>query len=144
MLPRVELAGNLVADPELRFTPGGHAVCKMRVACNDRKRDQSGNWVDGDTTFLDLTAWKLKAEACAEQFTKGSKVIATGRLSQRTYETSAGERRTVYEVVVEEIGQMVTGTRAAARPAAGAIDDPWATAAPAGRVSAGFGDEPPF
>jgi single-strand DNA-binding protein len=144
MLPRVELAGNLVADPELRFTPAGHAVCKMRVACNDRRQNPQGEWVDGDTTFLDLTAWKLKAEACAEQFTKGSKVIVTGRLSQRSYETSAGERRTVYEVVVDEIGSMVTGTRAAPRPAPGAVENPWATAVPAGRTHVASGEEPPF
>lgn len=126
MLPRIEMAGNLVADPELRFTPTGTAVCKFRVACNDRKL-KDGQWVDGDTTFLDVTVWKMKAETAAEALSKGSKVMVVGRLAQRTWETLQGERRTSYEVTADEVGQILTAASGVTRSTTPAGEDPWAT-----------------
>lgn len=140
MLPQVFLAGNLVADPELRFTPSGIAVAKFRVACNDRRKNEAGEWVDGDTTFLDVTVWRQKAETVAERLSKGSKVMVQGRLAQRSYETAAGEKRTVYEVTADEVAEQILPKPAQRSTAAAGGDDPWATA----WSQPAQGSEPPF
>lgn len=102
-LPRIELEGNLVADPELRFTASGKAVANFRVATSERKK-QGNDWVDGDECFLECTVWDQMAENVCESLTKGQKVIVTGRLKQRSYETNSGEKRTVYEVKADSVG----------------------------------------
>lgn len=102
-LPEVTLVGTLVADPELRFTPNGKAVANFNIACNSRKKNDSGQWEDGDATFLRGTVWGEYAENVAESLTKGLKVIVRGQLKQRSYEKD-GQKRTVYELDVEEIG----------------------------------------
>ena len=149
----VTLVGNLTADPELRFTQSGVPVADFTVASTPRIFDRaSGEWKDGDALFLRCTLWRQPAENVAETLTKGARVIVTGRLKQRSYETREGEKRTVVEVDVEEIGPSlryatarvtrVGKTTTAAAPTGGGEHggggDPWAGAA------AGGDDQPPF
>ncbi|SDD20483.1 single-stranded DNA-binding protein [Auraticoccus monumenti] len=101
----ITLVGNLTADPELRFTPSGAAVANFTVASTPRTFDrQSGEWKDGDAMFLNCAVWRQAAENVAESLQKGMRVIVQGRLKSRSYETREGERRTVFEVDVDEIG----------------------------------------
>jgi len=101
----ITVIGNLTADPELRFTPSGAPVANFTVASTPRTFDrQSGEWRDGDAMFLSCAVWRQAAENVAESLQKGMRVIVQGRLKSRTYETREGERRTVFEVDVEEIG----------------------------------------
>jgi single-strand DNA-binding protein len=154
---QMTLVGNLVEDPELRFTPAGQPVAKFRVASTPRYRDNAtGEWKDGDSLFLTCTTWRQTAENAAESLTRGMRVIVTGRLKQRSYETKEGEKRTVYELEADELGpslrnasakvQKVTrsggngGQAATAQGGSGGKDaDPWAVSAPGG-----YSDEPPF
>ena len=163
----VTVIGNLTGDPELRFTPNGQAVASFTVASTTRMLDKATNeWKDGDTLFLRCSVWRQYAENVAESLTKGTRVIVTGRLKQRSYETKEGEKRTVFEVEVDEVGPSlrsatakVTRTqRAAGGASTGSFgsaaastetfsDDPWAAAS---TTTAGGGwatttnDEPPF
>jgi single-strand DNA-binding protein len=102
---QITIAGNLVEDPELRFTPAGQPVARFRVASTPRFRDNAtGEWKDGDSLFLTCNVWRQAAENVAESLTRGMRVIVSGRLRQRSYETKEGEKRTVYEVEVDEVG----------------------------------------
>ena len=102
---QITISGNLVADPELRFTPAGQPVARFRVASTPRFRDNStGEWKDGDSLFLTCNVWRQAAENAAESLTRGMRVIVSGRLRQRSYETKEGEKRTVYEVEVDDVG----------------------------------------
>ena len=102
---QITIAGNLVDDPELRFTPSGQPVAKFRVASTPRFRDNTtGEWKDGDSLFLTCNVWRQAAENVAESLTRGMRVIVSGRLRQRSYETKEGEKRTVYEVEVDDVG----------------------------------------
>ena len=102
---QITIIGNLVDDPELRYTPTGQAVAKFRVASTPRFRDnQSGEWKDGDSLFLTCNVWRQAAENSAESLQRGMRVIVNGRLRQRSYETREGEKRTVYEVEVDDVG----------------------------------------
>jgi len=148
---QMTLVGNCVEDPELRFTPAGQPVAKFRVASTPRYLDKSTNeWKDGDSLFLTCTVWRQAAENVAESLTRGMRVIVTGRLKQRSYETKEGEKRTVYELEVDEVGPSlrsasakvtkVTRTKPAADSGHRQGDaDPWAT-----QASGGYSDEPPF
>src|SRR5437016_9907268 len=99
------IAGNLVDDPELRFTPSGQPVAKFRVASTPRFRDnQTGEWKDGDALFLRCNVWRQAAENVAESLTRGMRVMVSGRLRQRSFETREGEKRTVVELEVDEVG----------------------------------------
>src|SRR6201995_5012459 len=101
----ITIASNLVDDPELRFTPSGQPVAKFRVASTPRFLDKNTNeWKDGDSLFLTCNAWRQAAENVAESLTRGTRVIVSGRLRQRSYETKEGEKRTVYEVEVDDVG----------------------------------------
>ncbi len=101
----ITVVGNLTADPELRFTPSGAAVANFTVASTPRTFDrQSNEWKDGDTLFMRCSIWREAAENVAESLTKGTRVIVTGRLVQRSYETREGEKRTVVELQVDEVG----------------------------------------
>ena len=157
----ITMIGNLVDDPELRFTPSGAAVAKFRVASTPRYLDRNTNeWKDGDSFFLQCQIWRQAAENVAESLTRGMRVIVSGRLKQRSYETKEGEKRTVFEVEVDEVGPSlrnatakVTKTTRAAGSSAGAAsgfsadslnDDPWASSAPAGGGWSTNTDEPPF
>ncbi|MCS5479794.1 single-stranded DNA-binding protein [Corynebacterium sp. YIM 101645] len=101
----ITVVGNVVADPELRFTPQGLAVANFRVASTPRVRDKNSNgWVDGEALFLTCRIWRDAAENVAESLSKGMRVIVNGYLKQRSYQTKDGEQRTVYEVEVEEVG----------------------------------------
>ncbi|MBM2616916.1 single-stranded DNA-binding protein [Actinoplanes sp. LDG1-06] len=101
----ITVVGNLTDDPELRFTPSGAAVAKFRIASTPRTMDrQSGEWKDGEPLFLACNIWRDAAEHVAESLQRGSRVIVQGRLRQRSYETREGEKRTVYELEVDEIG----------------------------------------
>jgi single-strand DNA-binding protein len=137
----ITLVGNLTADPELRFTPSGAAVAKFTIASTPRFFDKTANeWKDGDTLFLPCNVWRQSAENAAESLTKGMRVIVTGRLKQRSYETKEGEKRTVYEVEVDDFGPSLTratakvtkvasnggGTPRPANSDAPAAADPWA------------------
>ena len=156
----ITIIGNLVDDPELRFTPSGAAVAKFRVASTPRFLDRNTNeWKDGDSLFLQCQIWRQAAENVAESLTRGMRVIVSGRLKQRSYETKEGEKRTVFEVEVDEVGpslrnataKVTKTTRAAgASGNAGGFstealnDDPWASSPPAGGGWSTNTDEPPF
>ncbi|WP_017539585.1 single-stranded DNA-binding protein [Nocardiopsis halophila] len=102
---QITLVGNLVDDPELRFTPSGAAVANFRVASTPRVFDrQSGEWKDGESMFLSCAVWRQYAENVAESLQRGMRVIVQGRLKQRSFETKEGEKRTVFEIDVEEVG----------------------------------------
>jgi single-strand DNA-binding protein len=102
---QITIAGNLVDDPELRFTPSGQPVAKFRVASTPRFLDKNTNeWKDGDSLFLTCNVWRQAAENVAESLTRGMRVLVSGRLRQRSYETKEGEKRTVYEVEVDDVG----------------------------------------
>ncbi|MGH3300352.1 MAG: single-stranded DNA-binding protein [Streptosporangiaceae bacterium] len=143
----ITIIGNCVSDPELRYTPAGMAVATFRVASTPRYLDkQTNEWKDGDSLFLSCNVWRQAAENCAESLQRGMRVIVTGRLKQHSYETREGEKRTVYEVEVDDVGPSlrnasakVTKASRSGAPAAPA-DDPWA----AGPADSGFSDEPPF
>ena len=101
----ITVVGNLVDDPELRFTPSGAAVANFRLASTPRTYDrQSGEWKDGETLWLGCSVWRQAAENVAESLTKGTRVLVQGRLKSRQYETREGEKRTVFEIDVDEIG----------------------------------------
>jgi single-strand DNA-binding protein len=169
----ITVVGNLTADPELRFTPSGAAVANFTVASTPRIFDrQSSEWKDGEALFLRCNIWREAAENVAESLTRGARVIVTGRLKQRSFETREGEKRTVVEVEVDEIGPSLryatakvnkasrsggggggfggggggsgSGSRQApaAQPSSGG-DDPWGSA-PASGSFGGGDDEPPF
>jgi single-strand DNA-binding protein len=168
----ITVVGNLTADPELRFTPSGAAVANFTVASTPRIFDrQSSEWKDGEALFLRCNIWREAAENVAESLTRGSRVIVTGRLKQRSFETREGEKRTVFEVEVEEIGPSLKYATAkvnqanrsggggggfgggagggGSRPPQGGggnsapAEDPWGSA-PASGSFAGSDDEPPF
>ncbi|MET7643021.1 single-stranded DNA-binding protein [Streptomyces sp. NPDC005426] len=167
----ITIVGNLVDDPELRFTPAGAAVAKFRIASTPRVFDKTANeWKDGDGLFLTCSVWRQQAENAAETLTKGMRVIVQGRLKQRSYEDRDQVKRTVYEIDVEEVGPSLL--RASAKvlknPAGGGQQqggtqgaDPWAGAKPAQQppqqaggwgggqpapaaAAPGHSDEPPF
>ena len=145
------ITGNLVDDPELRFTPSGQPVAKFRIASTPRFRDSStGEWKDGESLFLTVNVWRQQAENVAESLTRGSRVIVQGRLRQRSYETKEGEKRTVYEVEADEVGASLRSasakvtraartSAAAGKPDAGGEADPWS-----GQGPGEYTDEPPF
>jgi len=168
----ITIIGNLVSDPELRFTPSGQAVATFRVASTPRYLDKGSNeWKDGEGLFLSVNVWRQMAENCAESLSKGSRVIVSGRLKQRSYETREGEKRTVYEIEADEVGPSLRNATAkvaktsrgggggggggyggdsgggagAGGPGGSAPPDPWSTG-PAGGSggSGGMSDEPPF
>lgn len=127
---RVTLTGNLTADPESRVTAAGVPVASFRVASTPRHRDASGEWKDGESLFLGCTAWRQTAEAVARTLHRGDRVLVTGRLRQRSFETREGEKRTVIEVEVEEVGAAPLAAQSPKperRPEV-ATEDPWATA----------------
>lgn len=137
-LPNLIILGaRLTADPELRFSPSGAAVANFTVACNDRTFDKTTNeWKDGEATFLNCSVWRDQAENVAEQLHKGSLVNVYGRLKQRNYQTKDGEKRTVYEVDVDEVSPSLkwkprTKDTASRRPPAVQSSDPWGTRTPA-------------
>lgn len=104
-MSQITIVGNLTDDPELRYTPNGAAVAKLRVAVTPRYRDQvSGEWKDGDASFFTVNAWRSLAENVAESLTRGANVIIVGRLKMRSWETQEGDKRTVVEIEADEIG----------------------------------------
>lgn len=154
----VTVVGNLTNDPELRFTPSGAAVASFTVASSTRVLDkQTNEWKDGDTVFMRCSAWRQYAENVAESLQRGMRVIVSGRLKQRSYETREGEKRTVVEMDVDDVGPALKSATAKVNrvqrdgggfsgggggSSSGPSDDPWASSGPAGG-GAGF-DEPPF
>lgn len=134
----ITVVGNLTADPELKYTQSGLAVANFTIASTPRTFDKASNeWKDGDALFLRASVWREFAENVAGSLTKGARVIAQGRLVQRSYETKEGEKRTTVELQVDEIGPSLryataTVSRAAAGAAAGSgqIPDSWVSAAP--------------
>ncbi|GAA3618786.1 single-strand binding protein [Lentzea atacamensis] len=161
----ITVVGNLTADPELRFTQSGAAVASFTVASTPRTFDrQSGEWKDGEALFLRCNVWRQVAENVAESLTRGSRVLVSGRLRQRSFETKEGEKRTVVELEVDEIGPSLRyatakvnkvsrgdggggggfgGGPSQSRGGGAPADDPWGSAPPAGS-GGGFADEPPF
>ena len=156
----ITVVGNLTADPELRFTQSGAAVANFTVASTPRTFDrQTGEWKDGEALFLRCNIWRQAAENVAESLTRGARVIVSGRLKQRSFETREGEKRTVIELEVDEVGPSLryatakvnkvsrgSGGGGFGGSANGApADDPWGSAPPAGASGGGgFSDEPPF
>jgi single-strand DNA-binding protein len=144
----ITIVGNLVDDPELRFTPSGQAVANFRIASTPRYFDKQANeWKDGDGLFLTVNVWRQAAENVAESLLRGMRVIVTGRLKQRSYETKEGEKRTVYEIEADEVGPSLRNASAKVNKAARApaqqakteqAGDPWA------EKPTGFTDAPPF
>jgi single-strand DNA-binding protein len=169
----ITVVGNLTDDPELRFTPSGAAVAKFRVASTPRFLDrQTNEWKDGEPLFLSCNVWRQAAENVAESLQRGARVIVTGRLRQRSYETREGEKRTVMELEVDEVGPSLRyatakvqkmsrssgggfGSGGGTSGGGGSFEDPWASAAPASGSSGptnpsgssgsgNFDEEPPF
>jgi single-strand DNA-binding protein len=141
----VTVVGNLTADPELRFTPSGAAVANFTVASTPRTFDrQTGEWKDGEALFLRCSLWRQPAENVAESLTRGARVIVQGRLKQRSFETKEGEKRTVVELEVDEIGPSLRYATArvnkVARSDGGgvSVDDRW------GAAPSPVDDVPPF
>src|SRR3954465_7464950 len=140
---QITIAGNLVDDPELRFTPSGQPVAKFRVASTPRFLDKNTNeWKDGDSLFLTCNVWRQAAENTAESLTRGMRVIVSGRLRQRSFETREGEKRTVMEMEVDEVGPSLRYATAKVNRATrqgsasssggygssgGTADDPWSS-----------------
>lgn len=127
-LPQLTATGNLTGDPELRFTPAGKAVANFTVACNKkRKNEQTGEWEDVASCFLNCTVWDRDAEAVAEELRRGSQVTVVGALKQRTYDDRDGNKRTAYDVDVYSVA-LVVRSRLADRekPTGKPIEDPWA------------------
>ena len=133
----ITVVGNLTGDPELRFTPSGAAVANFTIASTPRNFDkQTNEWKDGDTLFLNCSIWRQAAENVAESLQKGMRVVAQGRLKQRSYETREGEKRTVVELDVEEVGPSLKYATAKVTRVtrggggggfSGGGDDPWAS-----------------
>jgi single-strand DNA-binding protein len=163
----ITVIGNLTADPELRFTPSGAAVANFTVASTPRTFDRpSGEWKDGDALFLRCNVWRQAAENVAESLTRGMRVMVSGRLRQRSFETREGEKRTVVELEVDEVGPSLRYATAKVNKVSrgsgsggfgggsgggsgggggggGPVDDPWGSAPPAGSGPVAD-DEPPF
>jgi single-strand DNA-binding protein len=147
----ITMIGALTSDPELRFVPSGAAVANFTVASNARQfNKQTQEWEDQPPVFMRCSVWREQAENVAESLTKGSRVIVQGRLKQRSYETKEGEKRTVVELDVDEIGPSLRFAQATVQRASrggggqqyagarpGGAPDPWST-------PAGPSDEPPF
>jgi len=133
----ITVVGNLTADPELRFTPSGAAVANFTVASTPRSFDrQTNEWKDQETLFLNCSVWRQAAENAAESLTRGMRVIVQGRLKARSYETREGEKRTVFEIDVEEVGPSLRNATAKVSKTSrsggqgfqsGGGDDPWAS-----------------
>ena len=134
----ITVVGNLTADPELRFTPSGAAVANFTVASTPRTFDrQTNDWKDQETLFLNCSVWRQAAENAAESLTRGMRVIVSGRLKARSYETREGEKRTVFEIDVEEVGPSLKMATAKVSKTSrsgggqgfqsGGGDDPWAS-----------------
>ncbi|MEU0796550.1 single-stranded DNA-binding protein [Amycolatopsis sp. NPDC005961] len=166
----ITVIGNLTSDPELRFTPSGAAVANFTVASTPRTLDkQSGEWKDGEALFLRCNIWRQAAENVAESLTRGARVVVQGRLKQRSFETKEGEKRTVVELEVDEIGPSLRyatakvnkvsrgggggdfggggggGNRGGGGGGGMPADDPWGSApAASSGGGGGFSDEPPF
>jgi single-strand DNA-binding protein len=154
---QITVVGNLVDDPQLRYTPTGQAVCNFRVASTPRKLNQQTNeWEDGDSLFLTCNVWRQAAENCAESLQRGTRVIVSGRLRQRSYETKEGEKRTVYEVEADEVGPSLrnasakitkttrSGGASNGGSRSGGSGDPWAAQSSGGANTSNFSNEPPF
>lgn len=159
----ITVCGNLVDDPELRFTPGGAAVAKFRVASTPRTFDkQTNEWKDGESLFLTCSVWRQQAENVAESLQRGMRVVVVGRLKQRSYEDREGVKRTVYELDVDEVAASLRNATAKVTKASGGgksqqyaqasrqtsqqgREDPWGEGVP-GTASAGSwgDDQPPF
>ena len=153
----ITIVGNTVADPELRYTPNGAAVTNFRVASTPRRYDaQSGQYVDGEPLFMTCSLWKQHAENVANSLTKGMRVIVTGRLRQRSFETQQGEKRTVFEVEVDEVGPALRYATAqvakTTNSGGGGAPSHWSQrpqqhqqqGQPGGFTTQGDDDEPPF
>jgi len=164
----ITVIGNLTNDPELRFTPSGAAVASFTVASTPRMLDKATNeWKDGDALFLRCSIWRQAAENVAESLQRGARVVVTGRLKQRSFETKEGEKRTVVELDVDEVGPSLKYATAkitkasrgsggggggygngspqgASSGASATSDDPWASAPAGAGGGGGWSDEPPF
>ena len=140
----ITVIGNLTADPELRWTQSGAAVADFTVASTPRTYDRNaGEWRDGDTLFMRCSVWRETAENVAESLRKGMRVIVQGRLTQRSYDAQHGERRTVVELQVDEVGPSLRRARAqVTRNQAQAASAPSASASASGGA-AGWGQEAP-
>jgi single-strand DNA-binding protein len=156
----ITVGGNLTADPELRFTPSGAAVASFTIASTPRQFDRNTNeWKDGEALFLRCSIWRQAAENVAESLQRGMRVVAQGRLKQRSFETREGEKRTVIELDVDEVGPSLRyatakvnrtqrgsssgGFGSSGSGGGDAVDDPWGTPPPPSG-GGGFSDEPPF
>lgn len=155
----ITVVGNLTSDPELRYTQSGLAVANFTIASTPRSFDRASNeWKDGEALFLRASVWREFAEHVAGSLTKGSRVIATGRLRQRSYETKEGEKRTSIELEVDEIGpslryataQVTRAQGGGSRGAVGGAEEPWSPSAPSSPAGDAWGapgaynDETPF
>ena len=148
----ITVVGNIVADPEVRYTPSGAAVANFRVASTPRRFNQQTNqWEDGDGLFLTCNVWRQQGENVAESLSKGMRVLVNGVLRQRSYETREGEKRTVYEVEVDDVGpslKYATAKVTRVQGSGGGGDYQAGQQAPASQPGGGWGgpdtDEPPF
>ncbi|MER7278366.1 single-stranded DNA-binding protein [Dactylosporangium sp. NPDC000244] len=160
-LPTLSGVARLTDDPALRFAPSGTAVCKVRLAFNSRKRDDAGNWSDGDSFYVDGVLFKQAAEHAAESLSRGTEVVVTGRLKTEQWEDkNGGGKRSAPSLLIDSIGPSLafatakvekmqrSGAQSSGKGGGsgfgGGNDDPWANSAPAGGKQSSFDDEPPF
>lgn len=134
--PAITVIGNLTADPEMRFLPNGSGVASFTVASTPRYLDgKSGEWKDGETLFMRCSVWRQQGENAGDSLARGMRVIVNGRLKQRSFNTQEGEKRTVFELDVDEIGPSLRYANAKVtkviRAASPTVEDPWAAGAPA-------------
>jgi single-strand DNA-binding protein len=121
-LPTITAQGNLVFEPEFQVTQSGISRCKMRIACNERRKNQDGTWSDGETSYFDIVLWRGLAEAAADQFKKGQPILVVGKVRVSKYEDKNGIERTVVEITADEIAAVVKANKV---KEANADVDPW-------------------
>ena len=134
---QVSIVGNLTDDPELRYTPNGAAVVKFRVAVNRRYKDEAGNWKDGETSYFTVNAWRSLAENVAESLTRGARVVVSGRLQMRSWETQEGDKRTVVEIEADEVGPSLRWATAKVERQGRSGSSDWSAPATVGAPMAG-------
>ncbi|GAA0550169.1 single-stranded DNA-binding protein [Paractinoplanes ferrugineus] len=159
MLPTIHGTARLVDDPEIRFTPNGKAVAKVRLAFSDRKKNETTNqWEDGNKAFLEASVWNDEAEHIAESLQRGMEVLVSGKLRQREYQTREGEKRVVFEIAFATIAPTLRYATAKVQkmarsggngggqqqPSGGDFDDPWSTNGPGRQAAVAGDDSPPF
>ncbi len=122
-LPTITATGNLVFEPEFQVTQSGISRCKLRIACNERRKNQDNTWSDGETSYFDIVLWRGLAEAASAEFKKGQPILVVGKVRVSKYEDKNGVERTSVEITADEIAAVVKANKAPATK--DLTEDPW-------------------